>query len=236
MVFGGFFGPLFGPLGDPGPSYGYASAPQQVANMQQQQAIARQQAMRGGPVQNGLGAAMQAQQLNAQTLASQMMTTNSSGSTWTTSTSTSNVFYYTDYDYAQQAHRIRMDADSLIAALEDQGFAVTKGEGKQITYRPHTQRAFNRFINASDLLAAFIKHLGTMGIKQDQFLNLPIELFINWLVVQAAEADGDPLPDFAFNPRCKECGRFIPNARAKAGVLLCEPHLLIFMGKQKAIA
>lgn len=112
---------------------------------------------------------------------------------------------------------------------------------------PVNPREFNRYINASDLLEEFIEHMGKCGIKQGEFLNLPIEIFINWLILRAAQRDGDPVPEGVVAPenhpkaqqakrfpRCRTCGRFITQRQAADGILWCdEKHLLIFMRRQE---
>lgn len=92
-------------------------------------------------------------------------------------------------------------------------------------------RIINRYLNASDLLAEFIGELGTLGVRQGEVLAIPIELFINWLIVRAAEEDNDPdavsdiakLPDPAKlrRDRCRCCGRFIARVRREAAVFFC---------------
>lgn len=72
---------------------------------------------------------------------------------------------------------------------------------------------FNRFVNASDLLEEFIRYVGALGVKQGDVLQLPIDLFIKWLIIEAAKKDGDAPPEGVVvqlpNIRCLKCGRFI---------------------------
>ncbi len=104
---------------------------------------------------------------------------------------------------------------------------------------------FNEYVNASDLLKDFIKFLGEIGVNQKQFLDLPIELFINWLVIMAAKADGEAPPDDVrvkdhprlpapyYGTKCRACGRFVGEAKAKEGLPFCGPdHVLIFMDRR----
>jgi hypothetical protein len=60
---------------------------------------------------------------------------------------------------------------------------------------------------------------------------LPINLFIGWLVIQAAKADKEPEPDIKLipdlrkriTPRCPSCGRFtLADLRARA-IMFCAP-------------
>ena len=96
-------------------------------------------------------------------------------------------------------------------------------------------RVLNRYLNASDLLEEFIRDLGDLDVKQGDVLDVPIELFINWLVCKAAEEDGHAPPDdIAKLPapgdvgpvipdrRCRCWGRYITERRRSAGVLFCD--------------
>ena len=75
------------------------------------------------------------------------------------------------------------------------------------------RREFNKYVNASDLLETFIQDMGALGLSQKEFLDLPVNAFITWLVLKAAVADGeDPLW------RCGSCGRF-----TKDGLVACGP-------------
>lgn len=95
-------------------------------------------------------------------------------------------------------------------------------QDSKVTYKANRVREFSRYINASDLLEEFVGYVGRLGldVKQTEVLKLPIEAFINWLVLQAATKDGDsleglpsvekalpaPIPK---KPRCLGCGRFM---------------------------
>lgn len=77
---------------------------------------------------------------------------------------------------------------------------------------PPPRREFNRYVNASDLLEEFISDMARLGMTQAQFLALPINAFITWLVLKAAQADGEsPLW------RCNACGRFTPPGLVACG-------------------
>ena len=85
----------------------------------------------------------------------------------------------------------------------------------QQTRRP-PPREFNRYINASDLLEEFIAWVGSQGIRQSEFADLPVDLFIKWLVIRACEEDQEEpnvvleLPSPAKQPRCLGCQQFMP--------------------------
>lgn len=76
-------------------------------------------------------------------------------------------------------------------------------------------RGFNRYVNASDLLEEFILFLGEQGVQKREFMDLPISLFVKWLIIRAMEEDGEEpdvvlqLPAPTGQPRCYGCGRFM---------------------------
>lgn len=129
-----------------------------------------------------------------------------------------------------------------IVSLEDGTNIVVETDGKmrivdenaKVTYRANRVREFNRFLNASDLLREFIADVGAFGAKQSDVLTIPIELFINWLIMKSAEQDGDATHGALIHPRCRWCSRFISFARAQAGILFCgEQHAINFMRKER---
>jgi len=103
-------------------------------------------------------------------------------------------------------------------------------------------RILNQYLSASDLLEKFIADIGARGIKEGEVLNVPIELFINWLVCKAAEEDGHAPPEGLKQlpsnvvpirgDRCRCCGQFITAHRRKAGVLFCsDAHMDQYLAK-----
>ena len=126
--------------------------------------------------------------------------------------------------------------DGTFIDIEDEYNYKIHDAQTQITREECTIRAFNRFLNASELLEAFIKDLAPTGIRQNQVLKVPVEAFINWLIFKAAEADGDPLPDEYYNHRCLYCQRFIPRKLVVLGVNVCNPrHLDGYFKKMKLL-
>lgn len=75
----------------------------------------------------------------------------------------------------------------------------------------------NKYLNASDLLEEFMGWVGEDPLltKRD-FAQLPVHLFIQWLIVRAAENDNEPIQEEklalerAKRPvhRCGHCGRY----------------------------
>lgn len=126
--------------------------------------------------------------------------------------------------------------------IDDLGNYRVEDSKAKVTYRANRVREFNPYISASDLLEHFINEVGVMdGVDQNDVLRLPIEAFINWLILQAAKRDGDrieglptveqalpmlalPNPARVLLPRCGLCGRFIRRAWAQARIAFCSPE------------
>lgn len=121
----------------------------------------------------------------------------------------------------------------IVSTTQPTGTYVSQQAAQQYAPPPPTPstpdpRILNKYLNAADLLEEFIKDLAPLGVRQGEVLEIPIELFINWLVVRAAEEDGHDAPDdipalpsAKPSPRCKCCGRFIPRANLVHGLTFC---------------
>lgn len=136
--------------------------------------------------------------------------------------------------------------DGHILDMDQQGNFKIVAKDAKVTYKANGQREFNRYINASDLLAQFIKDLGMVGATQKQVLQVPLELFINWLVIRAAEQDEEQvpadvpkladLPKLAL-PRCRQCGRFLSRTHMEVNFSFCNGmHADRFMAARKSPA
>jgi hypothetical protein len=121
----------------------------------------------------------------------------------------------------------------------------------QVVYRANRVREFNRYVNASDLLEEFMAFVRPLGVRRGELLRLPLELFIRFLIVRAAEADGDVLPEAEAGPpleaqvrkalppprpRCLGCGRFLRRQLQAAGILFCSGAHLDRYAARKALA
>jgi len=141
---------------------------------------------------------------------------------------------------------------AVLEVKADGSIKITDVNSK-VTYKACGVREFNRFINASDLLQDFIKFLGTKGVKQGQVLDIPVELFINWLVFKSAEQDEDLPPENMIPteshpkllsarknkmpPKCLCCGKFIKKDLAEKGFNFCSGnHASRFATEKLAIA
>jgi hypothetical protein len=95
---------------------------------------------------------------------------------------------------AGQTITLRMPDGSQL--FIEKGNVRIEDKDAKVTYKANRLREFNRYLNASDLLEDFIKFVGTADVSRGEFLKLPVELFIKWLVVEAARADGEPVEEW----------------------------------------
>ena len=121
--------------------------------------------------------------------------TATSTANWTNSTLTSadNVSYIVEQKKDNKlvpgsVHKLP-DGSNLVVDFNG-NYEIVDYKAK-VTYKSNNIREFNKFVNSSDVLEAFIRDAGKAGVKQKEVFNLPIELFINWLIVRAAEKDGE---------------------------------------------
>lgn len=125
----------------------------------------------------------------------------------------------------------------------DDSVEIDDANGKTL-YHSAPTRGFNKFLNASDLLEEFVRYCAEQKITKKDFSELPISLFIFWLIVKAAEADGDdteevlPLLTSAVDKqtktyhRCKSCGKFLSNTMRSHQIVFCSPeHMGKYMSK-----
>lgn len=110
----------------------------------------------------------------------------------------------------------------------DGSFDIEDKDAK-VTYRANRVRNFNPFLNASDKLEDFIRFCGKQGVRKRDILQLPISLFIGWLILEAAKADNEPEPSIPLlpnlqkiiKPKCIACGRFISPEFIKKQIAFC---------------
>lgn len=128
----------------------------------------------------------------------------------------------------------------------DRGKYRIEDANAKITYAANRSRDFNRFVNASDLVAEFIEFAAKTAGGPDEpadILKLPLDLFIAFLIVRASEQDSEVPPDAAMakldrdipiallppprpatpRGRCSCCGRFVKDRVRDTGILACSP-------------
>lgn len=116
---------------------------------------------------------------------------------------------------------VTIDQADLFRSVIEAEQQLRAGVMKEISERNWTPpkrlappRPFNRYINASDLMEEFIRYAGEQGVRQGEVLDLPVVLFIKWLVIRACEEDQEE-PDVILElgpkpqPRCLGCQRFM---------------------------
>ena len=140
---------------------------------------------------------------------------------------------------------IKMKDHTLLRIHDDGNFEIHDGAAQTI-YKSNRIKDFNKYIEGSSLLEDFIKDCGTAGIRQSEFMSIPIEVFIHWLIYKAALKDDDPLPNGVYAPenhpetkkmklpRCLACGKFISPAFTEAGINFCNEVCMIVMRNHKA--
>lgn len=135
--------------------------------------------------------------------------------------------------------------DGSVLLLDDDGNYRIEDKDAKVTYKANRTREFSPYLNASDMVARFVSHVGSLGVKRNEVLGLPLHLFIGWLVMEAAERDGDevpgdivpvgrdPLVKSAIRPKCLACGRFIQRANYQNRFPFCNAeHGERFVGKR----
>lgn len=118
---------------------------------------------------------------------------------------------------------ITMPDGALIRVAKDGSYTIDDANAK-VVYRACRVRDFNTFLNASDKIEDFIRYCGGVGIRQDDVLGIPIKQFIQWLVIEAAKADGEEPPALLQDlrkPRCIQCGRFMSPTKKAKGIQHC---------------
>jgi hypothetical protein len=84
--------------------------------------------------------------------------------------------------------------DGSVLLVDDYGNYRIEDHEAKVTYKANRNREWNPYVSASDLLEAFVGEVGKHPlVNQMNVLKLPVEAFVNWLIVQAAKKDGDSL-------------------------------------------
>lgn len=170
----------------------------------------------------------------------------STATTWGYNTSTDWLSQEEEAWYAQDTRKLFGNKTYLLPdgsqiKIDDKGNYVIEDKDAKVTYLANRIREFSPYLNASDLLAEFVKYTGAMGLNRKEVLSLPIELFIAWLILEAAKKDGDPAPENVITipnviqkiskPRCKICGKFIRRKISESFKFCSIQHSQLFLAR-----
>lgn len=138
--------------------------------------------------------------------------------------------------------------DGAKLEIDENGNYYIEDKDAQVTYKANRNREFSPYLNASDMLAKFVAYVGSVGVKRDEVMGLPIHLFISWLIIEAAEKDGDNVPSdvipvhrdpmlvSVLKPKCATCGRFVKRADFQQRFPFCSPdHGVVYAERKKLI-
>ena len=127
--------------------------------------------------------------------------------------------------------------DGAIVKVSWQGDIEVLDKNAKVLYKPPKERDFNPYLSSSDLVEEFIRYCAGVGITKKEFRDLPLNLFLYWLIVRAAERDKEKADDVLLLletsvrsvkeiaiHRCRFCGRFLRPVFAKYGVNFCSPE------------
>jgi hypothetical protein len=78
--------------------------------------------------------------------------------------------------------------------IDDQHNYTIDDSTAKVIYAVSPHREFNEFVNVSDILDRFMAYLADLKLNKDDFLELPMRLFLLWLVIEAAKKDREPVP------------------------------------------
>lgn len=135
--------------------------------------------------------------------------------------------------------------DGAKLIVDDVGNYRIEDKDAKVTYKANRTREFSPHLNASDMMAQFVKYVGSLGVRRSEVMGLPIYLFIAWLVIEAAERDGDEIPSdvipvpndpivkLALKPKCLACGRFIRRLHYQHRFPFCSPeHGAVYLARK----
>lgn len=191
---------------------------------------------------------------NASNFITSNFITSSSNATVTYNTpafsTSSNTFNY-DIEWNIQSYPSdELTPDSLVRKIRLQDGTIIHIDGKgnyriedkdaTVIYKANRMREFNPFVNAGDLLSDFIDYVRQTipGVRRADIPDLPLQLFVHWLILEAATRDGDdapsdivPVPESRLlkgivKPQCvlPSCRRYIKRRFSTAGFNYCNPQ------------
>lgn len=146
---------------------------------------------------------------------------------------------------ADHEQRFKLPDGSVLEVDAMGNFHIDDTNAK-VVYQASRVREFNPYLNASDQLVRFIEYVGRLGLRRQEAASLPLSLFVNWLIIEAAEKDRDPIPDGVsllpqhpdlrkrLRPRCLVCHRFVKRSLALQGFSYCTPEHAIAYARRLA--
>lgn len=136
--------------------------------------------------------------------------------------------------------------DGSILSFDKTGNYIIDDSNATVVYKSNRMREFSPYLNSSDMLAKFVEYLQTLNLKKQEVLELPIRLFIAWLVIEAAKRDNDNIPEDIVpiekdklisvirKPRCSFCGRFVKRIQHTKKLVFCSyEHGIRFLEKRE---
>lgn len=73
-------------------------------------------------------------------------------------------------------------------------FSIVTKDAKY-TYKSKGTLEYNPFIETHDVLERFISYLSQHDVSKKDFMDMPMHLFIKWLVIESAKKDGEPVDE-----------------------------------------
>lgn len=84
--------------------------------------------------------------------------------------------------------------DGSVLRVDPHGNYTIEDADKKVTYRRNHDRAFNKYMNASDLMEEFFGFLAANGVTKRTLDQITIRMFVAWIILRAAEEDGEEKP------------------------------------------
>ena len=108
-----------------------------------------------------------------------------------------------------KSYLLKLPDGTRLHVKTDGSFEILDKNAK-IVYAAARFREFNPFLNASDKMEAFIDFCASKGVTKEEMTELPVKLFINWLIIEAAKADRETPPDLPLLPAPKAESEELP--------------------------
>lgn len=125
--------------------------------------------------------------------------------------------------------------NTVVTIHADDSITIDDSNEKRL-YDAHPRYGFNPYLNCSDLLESFVGWCKDQNVSRGDFKNLPISLFILWIITEAAVKDGDPADEVYplltsavkehkhHTHRCRHCGKFLSKRFVDNGIHFCSTN------------